>query len=508
MISVVSVVVSVLGVLVVVVILVVAGSHGAFSGLTQADPKKPRSDAKTSQEVASTRAPPAQPLTGSDSGVRPTSDRLKPNREKDAAAAPSADDAPVVLQAPALDKTDPAPIRAFTEQLRNLAEGGTKSPYPPATIFQTVFDQNTVALSKSPAVVLGRNVIVQSGTFDESRGKASWEFYLWYHFMGAVSDGDVRLPEDADVCVVKATFDQTAAEAQRWKESYDNGTLKVELRYRIESVKSRRWQEHLRLPGGKDFLPGGQVLSHDIVFVVNVLAIERMPASAPSPAPTTPKQSERDRLLAEVEKKYRQVAADEDAKMQAYNRAKAQFDIHNAADPGNPALFPEINRLGQMLGDYKRQLDKDEAAYDQEVRKIIRDHPMPGDPKLIDQRGVLYTQEEYRRVQAERLHRDPQKLAESHILELMSKNVVSSATYRGITYYQKDKGLAAVSYQIDAVVQGRTFRNQLVYVTVQKDGDFWQIVLATGEGIELSLGRPPAGLYDAKGAGAPVINVP
>jgi hypothetical protein len=295
--------------------------------------------------------------------------------------------ATVFLQAPSIDKSrdDPYPIRAFTDQMRHLAEGGLDTPYPAATVFTTVFDQQIHTLSKDPAAVLGRNVIVLQGSFDKSLGSASWDFYLWYHHLAAVSTEDIQLPEDTDFFVLKATFKQTPEEALIWQDAFNKGILKIKLNYRIQKVISRQWKPHPRLRAGKDFLPGGEVKSHDIEFRVDVTSLERDSTPSdlrfPSALPAQPQISERDRLLAEVEKKHRRNLARIEEQMRALDRDKEDLARLRLRDPTNFALFAMANRLLDSLAHIDRQMEEDKSAYEREVRKIMREHPLPGDPR-------------------------------------------------------------------------------------------------------------------------------
>ena len=213
---------------------------------------------------------------------------------------------------------------------------------------------------------------------------------------------------------------------------------------------------------------------------------QQQPTQQP-PAPVDTDRAERERLLAsieqrrvEIEKNFLSDCSEE------YDRLKRRLAAVRA-DPSFGDLFSSSGRANynEMASANKRaaELQKGAAgktpqaekrrerlnALEQERRQILTRYPAPGDPKFIEQQGMLVTEAEKKKLEDE--HGSPRAACQVVIKVLEQKGVVHNPTYTGTFTDPESKEWLLVVYS------GRIGRKQTPFhFIVREQGGYWHVV--------------------------------
>lgn len=224
---------------------------------------------------------------------------------------------------------------------------------------------------------------------------------------------------------------------------------------------------------------------------------------------------ERQRLLMDIDHRERQLLREMEEELRSTEEQRLQvqselrlFDL----DPFNrrsvdqhQSLQRKLLLLARKLAERGQEWDATKQSLDQERRQIIERFRHAEDPAFAESGGRLRTQQEIAdQAKWETEHRVPRTVADAHVLELIRRGILQSASYAGETTSDANRSAVAVNYTISATVRGRSFSNQRCYLMVYEKDGFWHFTDAAGDGIGLILGPPPEGQTDKAGAGLPV----
>jgi hypothetical protein len=421
--------------------------------------------------------------------------------DTDRKALDAAIDNAVSFQAPALDQQRPYLIREFAEQMRKLASDPAAFRAVQSKVYCSTFDQKDYIELGMKQAALGRNILIEPGTFQATPRGVSWPLHLWYHHTDKLALPSNDVPDFTDACVLLASFDLDEPSFQQWKEAFDQKKLKLRVWFRFTSVERRSWRNN-------PLFPNDRVQAHDIAFKVQVLRIdsalqpsEEGPRKPPDPVVEI-KKSSRQKLLDELEEKERPKQAALDAELRQIKAAIAQLDKEHAAlklhprygDPFFPGMTDKIGEimrryyeLGERLRAFRQKLGQSQVAYEQEKRKIIIQYPEPGDPSFIEHKGLLLSKEEKAEYDAfDRIHSSPRNAADQAIKTLQDNFIIPAAAYVNSVTNPQDEKMVAVVYRLTGILAGRYVTNFQSYLLVYKrDDGYWYVSDTSGQGGDL-----------------------
>jgi hypothetical protein len=226
------------------------------------------------------------------------------------------------------------------------------------------------------------------------------------------------------------------------------------------------------------------------------------------PSKSNSEDQQRAKLLAELAVKKREAlpALQEETRQleEALKRLREEETILRQnprfGDPFNKQVMSQFNNLlkkqralANKVQNSRDNLEQKIADFEQERRKILLKFPMPGDTKLIEHRGLLYTQEELnQQIAYEKDHADPRTVADSYLKSLAAKGIVSRPKLAGFYNNPKGEDSLVVAYTV-ASVNGRQVLGNTVHVYVFKDkGGYWQLSAFSQDGVHVMLGPPPS----------------
>lgn len=237
--------------------------------------------------------------------------------------------------------------------------------------------------------------------------------------------------------------------------------------------------------------------------------------------PEQPKEplekQKRAKLLLELEAKRREALPALQEENRQLEAALEQLRKEEAAlrrnprfgDPFNKQVVSQFNALLKKQRSLATRIQKSREALDQKVsdfeqerRQILHKFPEPGDPKLVEHKGLLYTQEELDRRKAfEEEHAKPRKVAASYMRSLIAKGLVSRPAFAGFYKNPKGKDSYAIAYKV-ASVNGRKVLGDTVHLYVFKDKQgYWQVSAFSQDGVHVKLGPPPREFQSAPDPG-------
>jgi hypothetical protein len=225
------------------------------------------------------------------------------------------------------------------------------------------------------------------------------------------------------------------------------------------------------------------------------------------PAKESSAGEQRAKLLAELEAKERDALAALQEENRQLEAALEQLRKEEAAlrknprfgDPFNKQAMSQFNNLlkqqralASKIQKTRESLDQKISDFEQERRKISVQFSAPADPKFVEHKGLLYSQEELDCLKAyEKEHASPRKVAASYMKSLIAKGLVSRPAFAGFFKNPKGNDSYAVAYKVSSV-NGRKVLGDTVHLYVFKDkqGD-WRVSAFSQDGVHVMLGPPP-----------------
>lgn len=219
------------------------------------------------------------------------------------------------------------------------------------------------------------------------------------------------------------------------------------------------------------------------------------------------RDQQRTKLLAQFEAKKREALPtleEENRRLEAAMEQlrKEEADLRQNPQFGDPfnnqvmsqfnALLKKQRDLAIRIQNAREELDRKVSDFEQDRRKILLKFPAPSDPKFIEYKGLIYTQEELTGLKAyEKEHADPRIIADTYMALLGKKGLVSRPKFSGLYKNPKSKDSYAVAFKV-ASVNGRKILGDTVHLYVFKDKQgYWQISAFSPDGVHVMLGPPP-----------------
>jgi hypothetical protein len=245
-----------------------------------------RPKTETPKDVADARPPSVTPAATA--GVKPALNPDKPAEEKQGPPPKKQDrEDPEAALAKAIQNAEPlaapalipgkANINEFSPTIRKLVSDEFAFKDAQRKVYRASFSQRSVESLPLVKLTDARNAIVQPGTYDFDRQRATWTLHLWHIHWGEKTIGTSVYPETADSCSLVASFDLDEKTARGWREAYDRGSLSLSVWVRPVKALRADWKTHPRFNDGTQ--------THDIAIEVEVLRFE---AQLDTPAPKNP----------------------------------------------------------------------------------------------------------------------------------------------------------------------------------------------------------------------------
>lgn len=171
-----------------------------------------------------------------------------------------------VLEAPALGSAKAkgrlSNLDEFSEQIRKMASDEFVFKDAKSQVYRATFDQRNLSYRQVIEHTHGRNTLVFPGKYGFDQKQFECQFHLWYDHQGIAAG----LKEYTDSCALISSVSVDEASARRWRDAFEQGSLKLTIWFRLVAVHRAAWEQN----------PGHQkgILMHDIVFRVEVLRFE------------------------------------------------------------------------------------------------------------------------------------------------------------------------------------------------------------------------------------------
>jgi len=176
-----------------------------------------------------------------------------------------------VLEAPPFGSTKAKGTRGdleeFTPKMRHLAEDEFAFKDAKSGVYRATFDQRSVDYSQVIEFTSGRNTLLFPGKYDFDGKKFECQFHLWYEHQGIPKANGGLFREYTNSCALVSTLSVDEATARRWRDAFEQGSMKLTIWFRLVAVERASWEQN------PSFLDGS-ILQHDIIFRVEVLRFE------------------------------------------------------------------------------------------------------------------------------------------------------------------------------------------------------------------------------------------
>jgi hypothetical protein len=229
-------------------------------------------------------------------------------------------------------------------------------------------------------------------------------------------------------------------------------------------------------------------------------------AKPPEPEPKSPPNKLRAEQMAEIDARFKADLAAVDEKLAKHKTTlerlrkaeDALFRTPKANQPllkGAPPYKNFIKDLAELMPGIVKDLVAGERLrdlIDQARRKVIFEHPQPGDPKYEDYVGLYLTQSEIQDLGASGLSGgSPRTPATRHVEAAQKYGTLKVPRFASVHPAPDDKDIAAAAFNVD-VYLGKTGANIQAHVYVHRIRGAWNVVEFPGRNTSVIHGPPPA----------------